>query len=93
MIKEQFMTLAEFAKMHNMSQTNALYHCRRGTVDGAEKLGNMWVVPRESAEKFKLLGATGTSESMKTIWRERKAKHMPSLDELDAVIREVKKSK
>jgi 1,2-phenylacetyl-CoA epoxidase PaaB subunit len=98
MIREQFMTVVEVAKLHSIHRDYVTLLCSRGVFAGAEKVGNIWLIPREAAEKFKPTGKAGISESMKKYWADKKAKqqtpnHMPPLDELNSAIKEAKKTK
>jgi hypothetical protein len=93
MLKDQFMTVLEVAQMHGLDRSYIVLLCKRGVFEGAEKVGNLWLIPRPAAENFK---TSSISEGMKRAWAARKAKnllpnYMPPLNELNAAIRKAKK--
>ena len=54
-ISEEYMSAHDVSRMLNIDRSYILALCRKGRFDGAEKIGNYWVIPRKSVENFKRL--------------------------------------
>ena len=54
-ISEEYMSAHDVSRQLNIDRSYILVLCRQGRFDGAEKIGNYWVIPRKSVENFKRL--------------------------------------
>ena len=54
-ISEEYMSAHDVSRQLNIDRSYILALCRQGRFDGAEKIGNYWVIPRSSVENFKRL--------------------------------------
>ena len=54
-ISGEYMSAHDVALRLNIDRSYILVLCRQGRFDGAEKIGNYWVIPRASVEKFQRL--------------------------------------
>ena len=54
-ILEEYMSAHDVSRQLNIDRSYILVLCRQGRFDGAEKIGNYWVIPRKSVENFKRL--------------------------------------
>ncbi len=54
-ISGEYMSAHDVALKLNIDRSYILALCRQGRFDGAEKIGNYWVIPRVSVENFQRL--------------------------------------
>ena len=54
-LSEQLLSATDAGKMLGISTVRMNVLLRQGRFDGAEKIGNYWVIPRSSVENFKRL--------------------------------------
>ena len=54
-ISGEYMSAHDVALKLNIDRSYILALCRQGRFDGAEKIGNYWVIPRASVENFQRL--------------------------------------
>ncbi len=71
-ISEEYMSAHDVALKLNIDRSYILALCRKGRFDGAEKIGNYWVIPRVSVENFKRL-PPGVKSKTKQQQKEDKA--------------------
>jgi hypothetical protein len=55
--------------MHGIAKSQIIRLCRQEKFEGAEKVGGIWIIPRETAEKFTPSGKGG---GMVKAWEPRR---------------------
>ena len=50
--RRDWLTLPEVASLLGLSYTGAMYHLKQGRFPGAEIVGNLWIIPKESLQAF-----------------------------------------
>lgn len=45
-----YISVKEAAKKWGITSRMVNYHCASGRIEGAQKIGNMWVVPKDAAK-------------------------------------------
>ena len=50
---EEFVTVSQAAEMKQLSTGHIRQLCIKGKLAGAQKMGNQWIIPRETIEKYK----------------------------------------
>ena len=51
-IRESYLTVQQLAEILNISSRHITYLCNKNRFPGAGKIGDIWLIPRESVENY-----------------------------------------
>lgn len=63
MLREKYVTTAEAAEMLGRGANLIAKLCQAGRLPGAEKIGNTWMIPRESVENYTPMKQRGRTKA------------------------------
>ena len=73
---DEFVTVSQAAKLKQLSTGYVRQLCIDGKLTGAQKMGNQWIIPRDTIEKYK-----PAPRGFAVVW-ERKKSEKAAFDEL-----------
>lgn len=67
MMREKYVSVTEASKIANLTRTQILRLCKQGRFLGAEKIGNVWIIPKASVENYE-----PAPKGFAAVWERRK---------------------
>ena len=85
---DNFISMEEAVKISGYKRSNLAYLCRNGLLEGARKIGNHWLIPREVLENYK-----PSPRGFAVVWERRRAKEAALNDEIKSALEQAAKHK
>ena len=67
----EYVTIEQAAEIMKYKRDSVSLLCRQGKLDGAQRIGHRWLIPRKTAENFKK-----APQGFAVIWARRKAEKL-----------------